>query len=242
MATAAQRKRPARRTKSATGNRNGVAFKLFGSDRGVIVPTWIVDHRSYRRWAISDDFPNIGWISYLDGLIWVDLNMERLIHNQIKTQIGAVLTLLVQSLALGYYFGDRMLITNRKARLSTEPDGMFVSYESIRSGRVLMNKQEATIELQGSPDMALEVVSASSVEKDTELLPQLYRRASVREYWIVDPRGTELKFDILRLAAKGYDLSPKRNGWVKSEIFGKSFRITQTVRPDGQADYRLAVR
>src|SRR5262249_48887709 len=152
--------------------RNGKAIKLFGSDRGVIVPTWIVDHASYRHWATSDDFPNTGWISYLDGLIWVDLNMERVIHNQIKTQIGAVLALLVQSLALGHIFADRMLITNRKARLSTEPDGLFVSYESIRSGSVLLKKGDNTVELEGSPDMALEVVSASSVEKDTEHLPR----------------------------------------------------------------------
>jgi Uma2 family endonuclease len=219
-----------------------VAFKLFGSDRGVLVPTWIVDHASYRRWATSDDFPNTGWISYLDGLIWVDLNMERVIHNQIKTQIGAVLALLIESLALGYYFGDRMLITNRGARLSTEPDGMFVSYESIQRGRVLIKKGEDTVELEGSPDMTLEVVSASSEEKDTEILPQLYRRANVREYWIVDPRGDEISFNILRQAPKGYVPSPKRNGWVKSELFGKSFRLTQSAGPHGLSKFRLEVR
>src|SRR6516164_8508737 len=133
MATATKRKRPTKRTDTAATHRDGVAFKLFGSDRGVLVPTSIVDHASYRRWATSDDFPNIGWISYLDGLIWVDLNMERVIHNQIKGQIGAVLAILVQSLVLGRVFADHMLITKRSARLSTEPDGLFVSYDSIRT-------------------------------------------------------------------------------------------------------------
>jgi Uma2 family endonuclease len=242
MSTVQKRKRKASCNVTAAVPPNGTAFKLLSSDRGIVVPTWIVDHASYRRWATSDDFPNIGWISYLDGLIWVDLNMERVIHNQIKGQIGAVLAILVQSLVLGRVFADHMLITKRSARLSTEPDGLFVSYDSIRTGRVLLKKGDDTLELEGSPDMTLEVVSASSVEKDTEHLPRLYWQAGVREYWLVDPRGNQLKFDILRWMADGYEPVRKRNGWVKSDVFGKSFRLTQSVGPDGMTDCRLEVR
>jgi Uma2 family endonuclease len=242
MASVIQKKGRASKNGAASVRRQGMSLMMFAGDRNIEVPAWVVDHSSYRRWATSDGFPNIGWISYLDGVFWADLNMERVIHNQIRGQIGAVLAFLVQSLTLGRYFADRMLITNRRAHFSTEPDGMFVSYESIRGGRVLMKEGDDTVELVGSPDMTLEVVSASSIKKDTEILPRLYRRADVREYWLVNPLGGQLKFEILQIAAKGYEAARNRNGWLKSEVFGKSFRLTQSLGPDGMTEYSLQVR
>jgi Uma2 family endonuclease len=37
--------------------------------------------------------------------------------------------------------------------------------------------------------MVLEVVSASSVEPDTQTLRELYWAAGIKEYWLVDARG-----------------------------------------------------
>jgi len=52
------------------------------------------------------------------------------------------------------------------------------------------------LELEGTPDMVLEVVSASSVVKDTETLLQLYWQAGIPEYWLVDARGEALEFTV----------------------------------------------
>ncbi|MFQ5929788.1 MAG: hypothetical protein ACE5MK_08810, partial [Acidobacteriota bacterium] len=48
---------------------------------------------------------------------------------------------------------------NVEADLSTEPDGLFVSFEAIQSGRVRLveGAGEGYIELEGSPEMVLEV-------------------------------------------------------------------------------------
>src|SRR5262249_55628153 len=158
---------------------------------------WVKDLKSFRRWAKSDEFPERGWFSYLNGELWVDLSMERLAHNKVKGEISIALGALVKAEGLGHFLFDRMLLTHAEAGLSTEPDGMFFTRESLRRGRVQLVQGDESLEVEGGPDMVLEVVSPKSVEKDTEVLPDLYWKAGVREYWLVDPRGEPPTFDIL---------------------------------------------
>jgi Uma2 family endonuclease len=40
---------------------------------------------------------------------------------------------------------------------------------------------------KGAPDMVIEIISASSARMDRLIKLRLYRRAGVREYWIIDP-------------------------------------------------------
>jgi Uma2 family endonuclease len=153
-----------------------------------------------------------------------------------------VLTLLVQALASGYFLADRMLITNVGAGLSTEPDAGFLSHESLRRRRARLRKGDESVEIVGTLDMVLEVVSPTSEEKDTKILLKLYWRAGVTEYWLVDPRGESVTFDIFQRGPKGYVPTPQQNGWVVSDVFGKSFRMTQKPDKHGLAEYRLEVR
>jgi Uma2 family endonuclease len=108
--------------------------------------------------------------------------------------------------------------------------------------RLVEGEKEGYLELAGTPDMVLEIVSTSSVEKDTETLRMLYWRAGIPEYWIVDARGECLEFDILRLHSDGYAAVRKRGGWLKSRVFGRSFRLTQRVDDEGNPEYSLLVR
>jgi Uma2 family endonuclease len=90
--------------------------------------------------------------------------------------------------------------------------------------------------------MVLEVVIASSVQKDTVVLRQSYWQANIPEYWLVDARRGPIRFDILRHAGKGYVATRKRDGWLKSAVFGKSFHLSQRVNAVGHPEYSLAVR
>src|SRR5260370_790088 len=151
----------------------------------VCIPAWVDDLESFRRWARSDEFPERGWFSYLNGEIWVDLSMEELFsHNQVKMQFTAVVGGLIRIVETGYFVCDRMLLSNPAADLSTEPDGLFSFYETIQSGRLRLIKgsEEGYIELEGTPDMILEIVSRSSVRKDTVRLRDLYWRGGVWPY------------------------------------------------------------
>jgi Uma2 family endonuclease len=211
----------------------------------VHIPGWVEDLASFRRWFQSDEFPEIGRICYLNGEVWVDMSKEQIFsHNQVKNEYAFVLTGLAKASRRGRFFPDGVLLTHEEADLSSQPDGTFISYESLETGRVRLVEgvQEGYVEIDGTPDMVLEVVSTSSMEKDTITQLDLYWRAGIREYWLVDVRGERLEFDIWRHTPTGYVPIRKQRGWVKSTVFGKSFRLTRQNDERGDPEYTLAVR
>jgi Uma2 family endonuclease len=210
----------------------------------VTVPSWVHDIDSFRRWAKSDEFPERGRFSFLDGEIWVDLSMEQLFtHNDVKTQYTIVLGTLTQARNTGRFFSDGVLLTHPAANLSTEPDALFVFFESIQEGRLRLieGAAEGYVELEGSADMTLEIISPTTERKDADVLHELYWRAHVTEYWLVDVRR-KLKFDIFRWTSKGYRKTKPASGWLRSKVFDRSFRLTQESDPLGNPQFRLLVR
>jgi Uma2 family endonuclease len=145
---------------------------------------------------------------------------------------------------LGLYIPDGLLLSNFQAEISGKPDATFISNATLNSDRVrlLEGSEGGFTEVQGSPDWVLEVVSRSSVTKDTVALRKAYWEADIPEYWLVDARTEPLQFDILRHRAKGYLPARKQRGWMKSQVFGKSFRLTQGTSDQGHPEYKLAVR
>jgi Uma2 family endonuclease len=208
-------------------------------DGAVQIPSWVTDHASFRRWAFSSDFPERGCFAFLAGRLWVDLSTETDLHNQIKTVITIVVGSIVMNEALGRFYVDGMLLTNRSAGLSCEPDAMFVSTNRLDSGRVALKQGEKSMEITGAPDMALEVVSASSVEKDLVDAITLYAKAGIREYWIVDATNESPELVIMRLAGGKYVAARKRDGWVASKVFGRSFRLTRKKAPKDISQFTL---
>jgi Uma2 family endonuclease len=194
----------------------------------VRIPSWVNDLESFRRWGRSDDYPERGWVSFLNGEIWVDTSMEQLFtHNQVKTEFTVALGALGKGEGLGYYFSDRAPLSNEAAHLVTEPDGMFCSFGAIEAKRVSLVEgvEEGHVEIEGTPDVVLEVVSTRSVRKDTKVLRGLYWRAGIPEYWLVDARKTPLQFDIQRWTERGYSATRRRQGWLKSKVFGRSLLL-----------------
>jgi Uma2 family endonuclease len=212
----------------------------------VRIPAGLDSLEAFRRWAGSDEFPERGRYAYLNGEMWVDLSMEQpFTHNRVKTKFTTALDTLVDQLGSGEVFSDGMLLSNAAANLSTEPDATFVSFEALRTGRVRLVEGaiEGFKELEGTPDMVLEVVSTTSVRKDTGTLRDLYWRAGIPEYWLVDARGDRPEFTILRRTARGYSATRQQaGGWLRSVVFGRSFRLTQRAGPLGNPRYAVEVR
>lgn len=215
-------------------------------DIDVTVPDGITDLEAFRRWAYSDDFPEGGRVHFINGKVWVDTTMEQIYsHNQVKTQFAAVLTMLVEKENLGRYFGDGAFLTNVEVGLGNEPDGMFVSYETFDKQlmRQIPSGDNGCLELAGRPDMVLEVVSKNSVHKDTVELPEVYFRAGIPECWLVDARKDPIKFDVLRHDGREYIAAQEESdGWLKSNVFGRSFRLTRTTDRSGNPKFTLEVR
>jgi Uma2 family endonuclease len=218
---------------------------LVVESQSVSGPAWVHDLDSFRRWARSNEFPETGRICYLDGEVWVDMSKEQAFsHNQVKNEYNIVLGSVIKAERKGRYWPDGMLLSNIDANLTSQPDGMFVSTECMRTGRVRLvaGVKEGFVELEGTPDMILEILSTGSIAKDTKRLRELYWRAGIPEYWLVDVRGERLSFEILRRTAKGYVATRNVGGWLKSSAFGKSFRLTRRMDELGNPEYALAVR
>jgi Uma2 family endonuclease len=134
--------------------------------------------------------------------------------------------------------------TNAEANVSTEPDGLFYLWTSLQSGRLRFVKgsEGGIIDFEGTPDMTLEIVSATSVSKDTLRLRDLYWRAGVTEYWLVDVRGGALRFEILRHQTNGYENVTAQDGWLASSVFEREFRLTRQSDPMGNPMYKLEMR
>jgi Uma2 family endonuclease len=211
----------------------------------VRIPLWVTDLSSFRRWADSAEWPEKATVCYLSGEVWVEMSKERVYsHNQVKTEFARVLAGLVKQRRLGRYFSDGLFLTNIEADLCSKPDGTFVSRESFAAQRVRLieGSLEGFVEIEGTPDMVLEVVSGSSVSKDNEWLRDLYWKAGIAEYWLVDCRGERADFDILRRTAGGYSATSKSAGWMESAVFGHAFLLTRQADEMGQPEYTLEAR
>ncbi len=214
-------------------------------DGKISVPCWVVDIDSFRRWADGDDFPKTGRVWWLCGEVWADMSKEQIFtHLVVKNEYAFTLTGLAKKGKLGLFIPDGLLLSNFAGDISGNPDGTFLTNETLRSDRIRLieGKEGGFTELQGSPDMVLEVVSDSSVDKDLFLLRDAYWEAGIREYWLVDARGDAPVFDILYHTARGYTVRRKKDGWVKSEVFGKSFRLAKSKNALGHPEYSLEAR
>jgi len=65
------------------------------------------------------------------------------------------------------------------------PDLIYLSNER---SRFLTSKN-----LQGPPDLVIEILSPSTKSRDRKLKRDLYERVGVREYWVVDPEGDQVE-------------------------------------------------
>lgn len=210
------------------------------------IPSSAYSLQGFREWALSEEFPDRGQITFSpEGLI-IDMSPELLeTHNYVKTDLGLTLVGLVRQEKLGRYISDRALFSNEQAGLATEPDALLVSGPAIQSGRCTLrpsSRAGVNIEVLGSPDWVLEVVSPTSIKKDKTTLRDKYFRAGVAEYWIVDALGEEIEFTILVPGSAGYVEVEARSGWLTSPAFGRSFRLTVSKDEAGFAHYTLHVQ
>jgi Uma2 family endonuclease len=198
-------------------------------------------------WATSDAGPKRARFSFLGEEVLIDMSPEEIeTHIKLKAEFYYAIINLNKKLDVGEFFADGTLIKNRAAGLSNEPDATLVKSETSESGRVrFVPRQDELAEymqLEGTPDWVLEVVSKWSVQKDYRDLRQRYHRAGIPEYWLVDARGEEIDFQILVRRRAGYVALAPRGDWHKSQVFPASFRLERQRNRAGRWKYRLQVK
>jgi hypothetical protein len=218
---------------------------LIANDVYLDIPEWVTSLAAFRRWTDEPDFPEKGNIWWLRGKVWADMSKEQLFsHLALKGEFFFVLLGLVREADFGLMFTDGLLLTNDVAGLSGNPDATFISHEALSDGRVVLveGRRDGFTEVQGSPDMVLEVVGERSELKDCTILREDYFAAGVREYWLVDARQDPPSFEILKRGTKGFTATRKQAGWVKSAVFGKLFRLTMGKDRSGNPKPSLEVK
>jgi Uma2 family endonuclease len=210
------------------------------------IPTGALTLAGFRAWVTSDQFPEKARTTYVDQEIYLDLSKEEITtHAAVKAAISQTLMNLVAELGDGRFFLDGVLISNVAADVSNNPDGVYLSFEGLREGRFRLVPGSSDtwrfVEIEGTPDWVLEILSASSVEKDTVQLRRAYFQAGIPEYWLVDARGDEILFQILRPSDEGYAPVPVEDGWQASAVFKRSFRLERQQDAFGWV-YKLLVR
>ena len=212
------------------------------------IPRGALTFEGFHRGVESAAFPETGRIDFLDGHVEVELSPEELFsHGLVKGAIHAGLHELLAELETGEVFTDSARYTCRAAGLSAEPDVIVVLEESLQAGRARYLSQGGRpgrfSEIEGAADLVVEVVSDSSVEKDTRRLPRLYAQAGVPELWIADARGSDLLFQAYVLRGESYSrIKPDAEGWIMSERLGHLFRLTRRPTPRGTWRYLLERR
>jgi len=146
-------------------------------------------------------------------------------HNKLLLWSAAILEAYVGRLRLGEIFINRVCF-----RLSDddapEPDIGFV-----RASRWSIVRPTF---VAGAPDLAVEIVSAESEQRDYQLKRHLYERAGVKEYWILDPDDERTTF--LVRGPRGFAQAKLVGGVFASRVV-KGFRLDtrwlwQRPRPD----------
>ncbi len=202
----------------------------------------------FRRWSSSESFPEKGRIDFLDGELEIDLSPEDIYtHGGAKTALTAALYGQVVETGRGAVYVDCTRVVSVSARLSVEPDVLAVLWDSLATGRVrevpaASRKEGRFIELEGAPDLVVEVLSDSSEGKDRRRLPPLYALAGVPELWRVDCRGPEVDLGIHHLVGGAYEQAPAdAGGWCVSRFLGSRCRLLRRAMPGARSVFKLEV-
>ena len=92
-----------------------------------------------------------------------------------------------------------------------QPDILFIS----KARSKIITEEE----IQGAPDLVIEILSSATAERDRTYKKTLYARHGVQEYWIVDPEKRTV--EVMTLGKAGFE-SPGTYGKMdslKSPIF-----------------------
>jgi Uma2 family endonuclease len=115
-------------------------------------------------------------------------------HQRISLQLLYLLQRYLETHAVGEVFHAPFDVLLSEIDIVV-PDLVYLSKDR---SRFLTEKN-----LQGPPDLVIEILSPSTRPRDERLKRDLYERAGVDEYWVVDPDGDTI--DVYRRAGKTFE-------------------------------------
>ena len=185
--------------------------------------------------AETQQFPDQGQWSYDDyarlpddgkryEVIRGELYMSaapRPLHQRVITRLSFYLEGFLEDTGLGTaYVAPIDVILPEKLGDPVQPDIIFIRRERLQIVEDL--------NIQGAPELVFEVLSPSNPAHDRSLKYELYERAGVQEYWIIDPHERTVEIHGLRGGA--YELVGQ---WGQGEVARSELLDGFAVSVDG---------
>jgi Uma2 family endonuclease len=160
----------------------------------------------------------------INGVIYM-ASLENTDANELFIWLATIMNLFVRRKKLGQIYGSRVAFRLAEKH-GPEPDIAFVRTEHLE--RVMRGG------LEGPADLAIEIVSPDSVERDYYLKRELYELYRIPEYWTIDEMDQSVTQ--LRLNQGKYrEVRPKKSEIHSQVLTGFWLRpewLWQQPRPD----------
>jgi Uma2 family endonuclease len=107
-----------------------------------------------------------------------------------------------------YYFADFLKKTKLGEVFVAPFDVVFSQFDVVEPDLLYISKARASVltekNVQGAPDLVIEVLSETTAERDRTAKLKLYARFGVEEYWVIDP--VVISVEIYRRQKEGFQL------------------------------------
>ena len=143
----------------------------------------------------------------IDGVIYV-ASPDNLQANDLNGWLYSLIRLFVSEFELGRVFVSRVACKLDEHN-APEPDIVFVSKKRTRHLR--------SSRIDGPPDLAVEIVSPDSVERDYNTKREQYERFGVKEYWIINEIDNTALFLQRKADGRFHEVKP-RLGIYRSKV------------------------
>lgn len=146
----------------------------------------------------------------IDGVIHL-APPDNTVAGEVYGWLHSLLYAYVQTKNLGRVFGSRIAFRLDESQ-GPEPDVAFVRQDRLHlvtPGYV-----------DGRPDMAVEIVSPESVERDYQKKRLQYQTAGIPEYWIIDPMAQRVGLLRLDARARYREIRPRKGVYVSGAVSG----------------------
>jgi Uma2 family endonuclease len=100
-------------------------------------------------------------------------------HQQIQGDLFALMWTYLEAHPIGRVFTSRLDVVFSRFDV-VEPDIIYLSHERAENVVTKAN-------LQGAPELVIEIGSPSTRQRDETIKRHLYERSGVSEYWVIDP-------------------------------------------------------
>ena len=147
----------------------------------------------------------------LDGVIYM-ASPESTDDNKLSGWLYRLMSEFADATGQGECYHTRVAfrITDKRG---PEPDVAFVARERLQ----IVERGF----VDGPPDIAMEIVSPDSVERDYHLKMNIYEAAGVKEYWIIDP--DEQRATFLRRHGERFVEAKPQDGRYESQVLAGFF-------------------